>query len=594
MKITRTEKTSDKHRYSTKKSISVKFKHWCNNIIRYMKEDKKRAAIEIVILVIVVILLVAGISTAIRNNSNKGGEQLSYNAVETEVNSSMEIITDTEMETETETETETEETETEEETEGEIVEEEAVAEFFENEIATEDQEALELPSRLLSAEFIPYDGVSRQISYFGDSMVFGIGNTSVNAVVNGMNITGWTAPSTIEYFTHIHTYNFGEPGETSDEIAYRAGGINVYIDRDITISEDNAATARLVDDNGNTFTFSDYSGYAELSNQYKNTMYINGYLCSVNNVSDGQVSIKLVKGYAAYNMSYAEPVNMRIADNSDGVAVLDAAEPILLASANQELDLHTEGAGVVTYDYEQAQPAANQGTSATTKGNTETIKQAEAPTQTQPATTKQAEAPAQTQPATTKQAEAPAKPTEAPAKPTEPATIGSVTMSAGSKAVSKAAYDRSQNDILLLEIGSNGGWGSDYQTLILQYDNIILNSGCKYYIIVGDTDDPGTSIADDNQEELNDDGSYIGIGDTSWEGALREAYGAHFFNTRTYLIQNGLNDCGLDTTSDDLENFKLGNISKQLRSDWTHFNAYGYYAKGKGIYQKGVELGYWS
>ncbi len=544
MKINKKEKTSNQYGVSMRKNISVKLKRSYNNLIKRMQEDKKRSAIEIITLVIVVILLVAGIATAIKNNSSKGGEQLSYNAIGTEEDSSMETIT----ETETEAETGNEEVEAEEETEteGEIVEEEAVAEFFENEIATEDQEALALPSRLLSAEFIPYDGVSRQISYFGDSMVFGIGNTSVNAVVNGMNITGWTAPGTIEYFTHIRTYNFGEPGETSDEIAYRAGGINVYLDRNITISEDTAATARLIDDNGTTFTFNDYSGYAEESNQYSNTMYINGYLCSVNNVGDGQVSIKLVKGYAAYNMSYVEPVNIQVSQNSDTVA----------------------------YDINQGTTGANQNTT-NAGSNTETSKQAEA--STQPATSKPTEATTQTQPETT-----------------EPATIGLVTMSAGSKAVSKAAYDRSQNDILILEIGSNGGWGSDYQTLILQYDNIILNSGCNYYIIVGDTDDPGTSIADDNQEEYNEDGSYIGIGDTSWEAALREAYGAHFFNTRTYLIQNGLSDCGLNTTSDDLENFKRGNISKKLRYDWTHFNAYGYYAKGKGIYQKGVELGYWS
>ena len=167
------------------------------------------------------------------------------------------------------------------------------------------------------------------------------------------------------------------------------------------------------------------------------------------------------------------------------------------------------------------------------------------------------------------------------------------TVYEGTQIVTKAAHER-KNDILILEIGSNGGWGSDYQTLILQYDNIIINSGCDYYIIVGDSDDPGSSLGDDNQCEFNEDGSYVGIGDTSWEAALREAYGAHFFNTRTYIIQYGLDVCGLNTTTEDLENFKRGNISKQLRYDWTHFNAYGYYAKGMGIYEKGKELGYWS
>ena len=79
-------------------------------------------------------------------------------------------------------------------------------------------------------------------------------------------------------------------------------------------------------------------------------------------------------------------------------------------------------------------------------------------------------------------------PTEATTqKPTEPSTspaIGLVDIPEGSLAEPKAAKDHSQKDILILEIGSNGGWGSDYQTLILQYDNIIINSGCDYYIII--------------------------------------------------------------------------------------------------------------
>ena len=86
---------------------------------------------------------------------------------------------------------------------------------------------------------------------------------------------------------------------------------------------------------------------------------------------------------------------------------------------------------------------------------------------------------------------------------------------------------------------------------------------------------------------------YKGMGETPWEEALREAYGDHFINLRQYMIENGLEDCGLTATDEDFEGYTKGEISKQLRSDWTHFNAYGYYSKAKGIYLKGVELGYW-
>ena len=236
-----------------------------------------------------------------------------------------------------------EETEaTEEETEAEVVENYVVEEFFENEISTEDQEALELPSRRLNVENRPYDGARRYISYFGDSMVAGVGCDSVNASVNGMNITGWTSPHTISYLTGIETYNFGVPGETSYEIAYRAGGVKLYTDRSVTISEDVSEIVRLIDEDGDVFTFDDYSGYGAESNSYPDTMYINGYLCKVMNTDYNEVSIQLVKGYAAYSMDTADtgvrhiqakqyadsnikPVNNDMTDEPAGVKITENA-----------------------------------------------------------------------------------------------------------------------------------------------------------------------------------------------------------------------------------------------------------------------------
>lgn len=63
---------------------------------------------------------------------------------------------------------------------------------------------------------------------------------------------------------------------------------------------------------------------------------------------------------------------------------------------------------------------------------------------------------------------------------------------------------------------------------------------------------------------------------------------------RTYLIENGLSDCGLSPTVEDLEAAAYGFVSVRLRSDWTHLNSWGYYSKGKAVYEKGVELGYWN
>lgn len=158
--------------------------------------------------------------------------------------------------------------------------------------------------------------------------------------------------------------------------------------------------------------------------------------------------------------------------------------------------------------------------------------------------------------------------------------------------IPQAAFEH-KNDILILEMGSNGGWNDDYQELICQYQSIIDFCECSDYIIVGDTDNPGSS-EDVNQGIFNENGEFIGIKNTSWETALQEAFGSHFLNTRTYLIENGLSDCGLMQTPEDIIDAQMGFISAQLKADWTHFNSYGYYSKGKAIYLKGIELGYWN
>lgn len=164
-------------------------------------------------------------------------------------------------------------------------------------------------------------------------------------------------------------------------------------------------------------------------------------------------------------------------------------------------------------------------------------------------------------------------------------------VSQGSQVMPKASEDH-KNDILIIEMGSNGGW-DDYDELIAQYQSIIDYTGCEDYIIVGDTDNPGSSIADEGRINMDKSDDSSGKNYTEWESALRDAFGEHFFNTRIYMLDYGLSDCGLRASALDKMYGAFGCISGKLRSDWTHFNAYGYYAKGLGIYKKGVELGYW-
>lgn len=155
----------------------------------------------------------------------------------------------------------------------------------------------------------------------------------------------------------------------------------------------------------------------------------------------------------------------------------------------------------------------------------------------------------------------------------------------------KNATRNGAQDVLVIEIGSNGGWDGDYDTLVAQYRTMIDRSGCSNFLVLGDTDDPGTSEGDVNQGPLYDTGAFS---ETQWETALREAFGDHFVNVRQYLIVNGLNVTGLKPSEEDVERAQLGCISEQLRSDWTHLNSYGYYAKARAVYERGIDLGYWS
>ena len=79
---------------------------------------------------------------------------------------------------------------------------------------------------------------------------------------NGIeDISYFTTPSALQYFTSINTYNFGVGGESSYQISLRAGGIPIYTDRDIYITDHSLAYVKFVDENEETIDMDDYSGY---------------------------------------------------------------------------------------------------------------------------------------------------------------------------------------------------------------------------------------------------------------------------------------------------------------------------------------------
>ena len=312
----------------------------------------------------------------------------------------------------------------------------------------------------------------RSITCWGDSMMQGAGcNEAYIYSDNGIeDISYFTTPSALQYFTSINTYNFGVGGESSYQISLRAGGIPIYTDRDIYITDHSLAYVKFVDENEETIDMDDYSGYGYEDNTYPDTVYINDVLCCVERADEG--------------------LYISICSDADCDSVTE------------------------------------------------------------------------------------------------------MYINAWTRVIPKAAYDH-RNDILILEMGSNGGWENDYDELIRQYQNIIDNSYYADYIIVGDTDNPGES-ADIYQDVYDSNGNYAGLHATLWEQALYHAFGEHFLNTRLYLMKNALSDCGLTPTENDIIDIQTGNLPEQIRADFTHFNSYGYYSKAKAIYLKGIELGYWN
>ena len=343
--------------------------------------------------------------------------------------------------------------------------------------------------REVDPETTDYDGITRAISFWGDSMTEGIGDEIGGIVMlNGeaYDVTGLASSDTVEYLTGLEVYNMGKVGETSTQIATRQGGLAMYLDETVTIT-DKPVIVNIVSDSGETVYMDNYNGYGCSSYMYESDIvYINGLRFKVLFDDSGRMYIEQFFGLEdGYNYLY---------------------------KSGESLDI--------------------------TIGNSY-----------------------------------------------------SVTLEKGSVVKTAAAYERA-GDILIIEIGSNGGWDS-YDELIEQIDAMILANNCDYYIIVGDTDDPGDSIAEWWESEYDAKGEPRGLMLTEWETALEQAYGDHFLNTRLYLIENGLSDCGLEETEEDREGYEYGKISKQLRYDWTHFNAYGYFSQALAIYKKGVELGYW-
>ena len=112
----------------------------------------------------------------------------------------------------------------------------------------------------------------KEISCWGDSMMEGCGKGFAVINNNGLykDISNYDSPFTVEELTRYNTYNFGVAGETSYEIALRAGGIGIYTDRNLHLTSYTTERAKLKDDYGNVVKMNDFSGYGWENNDYPN------------------------------------------------------------------------------------------------------------------------------------------------------------------------------------------------------------------------------------------------------------------------------------------------------------------------------------
>ena len=248
----------------------------------------------------------------------------------------------------------------------------------------------------------------KKIACWGDSITFGYGYSDEAQLTNGgqiMDISGWTYPDTLQYYTGMDVYNLGVSGETSYEIATREGGLTMFVAKNVTVKAGKSVEISIVDVDGNSVMLDNFNGYGGDNNQTENLVYINDQLFQ-------------------------------------------------LEKRNEKLYIKTYGN--------------------TQKGN--------------------------------------------------------VKLKKGMQVVTQAAHDVNA-DILVLQMGSNGGWDS-YDELIAQYQAMIEKSGTQCYIIIGDTDNP-TEAYDSEQygvyvpgltPNFSGQGAYSGtvFFENNWESKIRE------------------------------------------------------------------------
>lgn len=118
---------------------------------------------------------------------------------------------------------------------------------------------------------------------------------------------------------------------------------------------------------------------------------------------------------------------------------------------------------------------------------------------------------------------------------------------------------------------------NDYpdDVLLNEYDVFTKYIQTKKYILMSPTSRYGSTYAD-------------------LEAILTQRYGRKYINLREYLLEYGLADLNITPTAQDEIDISTGVIPTSLKTDSVHFTTSTYGIVARLVYERGIELGYWS
>lgn len=175
-----------------------------------------------------------------------------------------------------------------------------------------------------------------------------------------------------------------------------------------------------------------------------------------------------------------------------------------------------------------------------------------------------------------------------------------VAVPANTAVTSAADAALNSAEVMLINLGINSGWDEDADVLLhqvqLMVSHFVTNGGTKY-IICGPC--AGKHLRTEALRQVV----------FGYEAKAAAAFGSHWLNLRTYLIENGLAENSLTASALDTERMAVGQVPASLLgggsttdikmydgntvTDDTHPNVYGAESIKNAFYFKGQELGYW-